>query len=214
MTKTRTWTLYVVAGLLVACMPATTQPTVATIAQVASSLEPTSTQELMLEPPNYLPDEFQNRDLSKWVDNWKQYQNTSLGFGFEYPAFYDEMDRCKLIETAAEHNGIYIRLGTRINVVVEPADGSSAESYIDGFTKDMSFVEIIPTPIAGQQGFYVTYRYGGLDRLDEVYVVSNSSLRATFEVTGPTACDFWQVRITEFRAFERILQSFSFLRQQ
>lgn len=158
---------------------------------------------------NKLPTEMWGQDLSEFVDAWKTYENDELGFTFEYPLIYDEVGFCEVIEQPTEHGGIAIQVGSRIQVIVEPIGDSTIDEYINYLTDDMDNVEIISTPIAGREGFYVEYRYGGMGRLQEIYTVDVDSLRATFGLTGPWFCDFYQVSIWEPIAFEHILQTFA-----
>jgi len=208
--------LIIIQPVLIACdsglSTRTITPTSNTELTVTGAVTKEATSEGLWVPPSYLPTEMVGIDLSQYENSWKVYTNHELGFSFEYPTIYDEIDYCKLQERQTDGNDLVIDVGSRIHVIVTPTDlAYPIDDYIRDFTTEMEYVTIIPTPIASQQGYYVTYRYGGLGRLDLVYIVDNDSIRATFEMTGPVFCDIWEVNMGEFSAFQKVIDSFAFL---
>lgn len=154
-----------------------------------------------------LPAVLRGRDLNPLVDAWTVYQNDGYRFSFEYPLIYDEIPSCALRETIMEDGTIEIQIGTRIQLVAFSDPQSSLEEYISSLTEGAENVRVAVTPVAGVEGHHVSYRYGGLGRLQEVYLADVGSLRLALGFTAPWACDFPVVNIWEPEAFSRAVES-------
>ena len=204
-----------VASSTVTIIPSTAtitpSPAIAPSATNPETPTPTSS-DIPWSPPSFLPTEMVGLDLSEFIDAWKVYSNTQYGFSFEYPVIYDEIGYCAIWENEKTTGGISIGIGSRISVDVEPVNPEyTIDSFVEEFTKNLEHLEIVPTPLAGQDGYYISYRYGGLGRLDEVFVVVNDSLRVIFEMTYPVGCDIWEVGMKERDVFDHVMESFTFI---
>lgn len=110
-------------------------------------------------------------DFTEFVDAWTLFENDRLRFSFEYPLIHDEIPSCDVQQTTRENGTVTPRDGTRIEVIVQPNPRESMDEYIGKLTEAGDNVQIATTPVAGAEGRLVSYRYGGLGRLQEVQAV-------------------------------------------
>jgi hypothetical protein len=124
---------------------------------------------------------------------------------------YEDAPACGISETIDEEGALVVSLGSRIIAKVARTNELPIEDYIHQLMEGAENVEIYPTPIAGRTGYLVHSRFGGLGRLEQIYLVDLGDLRVSLGLTPPWVCDFPEVNVFEPEVFERLAETISLI---
>jgi hypothetical protein len=143
---------------------------------------------------------------------WITYTDGRYGFRFEYPAVYEGYDYCEL-SPKSDPSGDYdllLTVGSRITLGYEVHPDRSLDQDISALTEGAQNIDVVPTPFAGAEGRFVSYRFGGTARQGLAYVGEQNGARVVLSLTPPWRCDFIDLGITEGAAFEHLVETFRF----
>lgn len=198
-----------------ACMPAPTPVTGETAAPTATiaaveAVEPTSTG-----LPGQDPLQPEAR-LARYVDEL-------YGIAFEYPAAYDESPYQEAgcgVDIAESGDEAFIYIGHRIIIAISPSGGREPAAHADDFiaARELTVTDRSSRSVAGIDAVRLEYRFGGTNRFGLVTFFTQGEWLYGVSITAGAFCEMLAPEgtagtvITEFQAYDLVLDSFEFIR--
>ncbi len=160
-------------------------------------------------------------ELKQLENQWLVFKMDTYNFQFDYPAVYgtNKYQQCRPQEIPVDQSQgsqftAVFDMGKRSELLIQPVEIMTMDEVVTNFFSNPNFTlsNQAKTTVGGQPAIKLEYQFGGPSNFGTMVVVQRDPYMYIFNIAAGDFCNVTEFPLTEQDAFQKMIQSFTFLK--